>query len=252
MPDRIERISLDASLAIVVMAIAVAFVSSQAATAPSQNPGIHAAAPMNWQSAARWRHGVKKTAGTLALTRSGVEFRPAQGPTLRWTYVEIQTFDLSPHCLTVTGYENRGWHLPGERTFRFDLASVMPPAVAAELAEHVAKPAQNGAPDANAPAFVTLGARHRTRTGGTNGVLRFRDSGSDYVTASGRGARSWRWADIQTLAHPDAFHFRVGAYREIFEFDLKEPMSDELFDRLWNDVYVRDLSGVNAKGEGRP
>ena len=252
MPDRIERISLDASLAIVLMAIAVAFVSSQAATAPSQNPAIHAAAPMNWQSTARWRHGVKKTAGTLALTHAGVEFRPAQGPTLRWTYVEIQTFDLSPHCLTVTGYENRGWRLPGERTFRFDLASVVPPAVAAELAERLAKPAENGVPNSDAPAFATLRARHRTRDGGTNGVLRFGESGIDYVTPSGRGARSWRWADIQTLAYPDAFHFRVGAYREIFEFELKEPMSVELFEQIWNDVYARDLSGVDLKGVTRP
>ena len=106
--------------------------------------------------------------------------------------------------------------------------------------------------NSNAPAFATLGARHRTRDGGTNGVLRFRESGIDYVTPSGGGARSWRWADIQTLAHPDAFHFRVGAYREIFEFELKEPMSAELFDRLWNDVYARDLSGVNPKGGARP
>ena len=209
-------------------------------------------APLNWRSSVRWRHGVKKSPGTLAITNSDVEFLPEKGPPLRWTYVEIQTFDLSPRRLRVTGYEDRGWRLPGERTFRFDLASVVPPAVAAELAERLAKPAENGVPNSHAPAFATLRARHRTRDGGTNGVLRFRESGIDYVTPSGRGARSWRWADIQTLAHPDAFHFRVGAYREIFEFELKEPMSEELFEQLWNDVYARDLRGVDLKGVARP
>ena len=252
MPIEIDRISRYGLLGIALTAISILCVPRQAATASFPKPGAQGETSLNWQSPARWRHGRKKTPGTLALTNSGVEFLPAKGPPLRWAYVEIQTFDLAPHRLRVTGYKNRGWRLPGERTFSFDLASIVPSAVAAELAERVAKPAENGVPGSNAPAFATLGARHRTRDGGTNGVLRFRASGIDYVTFSGGGARSWRWADIQTLAHPDAFHFRVGAYREIFEFELKEPMSDDLFDRLWNDVYARDLSGVNLKGVARP
>jgi hypothetical protein len=211
-----------------------------------------AAAALNWQSPAHWRHGLSKTVGTLALTGPGLEFQPVKGSALRWSFLEIQTFDLSPHRLTLVGYQNRRWHLHGEREFRFDLQSALPPVVAAELAARVAKPAENGVPDPKADAFATLGARHRTRGGGTNGALRFRDSGIDYVTASGEGARSWRWADIQTLANPDPYHFRVGAYREIFEFELKQPMSEDLFDRLWNSVYARDLSGVNPNGGARP
>jgi hypothetical protein len=226
--------------------------SAQPVTAFAAERRDRAASPLSWTSSARLRHGLEKTPGTLLLTDSGVEFRPAKGPPLRWRFVEIQTFDLNLHRLSVTGYENRRWHLHGERSFRFDFESVMPPSVAAELAQCVAKPAENGAPDPNAPAFATLPARHRTRGGGTNGILRFRTAGIDYVTDSGHGARSWRWADIQTLAHPDAFHFRVGAYRETFEFELKEPMSSDLFDRLWNDVYARDLSGLSPNGGVRP
>ena len=97
-------------------------------------------------------------------------------------------------------------------------------------------------------AFATLGARHRTRGGGTNGILRFRESGIDYVTDSGRGARSWRWADIQTIARRDSFHFSVGAYRETFDFQLKEPMSRALFERLWNEIYARGLTGLSLNG----
>jgi hypothetical protein len=206
-------------------------------------------AQANWQAPARWRHGLSgKTSGTLALTDSGIEFRPAKGDPLVWKFEEIQTFHSSPHRLELTGYQNRRWHLHGERSFRFDFEAVLPPAVAAELTARVGKPAANGVPNPSAPAFATLGARHRTRGGGTNGVLRFRDSGIDYVTDSGRGARSWRWADIETIARPNAFHFRVGGYREIFEFELKEPMSRRLFDRLWNDVYARDLSGLSLNG----
>jgi len=252
MANRIDRLSLCRSLGAFLVTISMVASVSRETSAALQESGRGRAAPWSWQSAARWRHGLRGTRGTLTLTDSGVEFRPAQGTPLEWRFAEIQTFDLSSHRLTVTGYENRQWHLYGERSFRFELESGVPAAVAAHLGERVAKPAENGQPEGDAPAFATLGARHRTRGGGTNGVLRFRDSGIDYVTASGGGARSWRWADIQTLAQPDAFHFRVGAFREIFEFELKTPMSAELFDRLWNDVYARDLSGANGKGGSRP
>jgi hypothetical protein len=252
MSNRIDFSSFYLTLGAILAVMAMFPAPSRAAptrVAERQEP---AASAFNWTSAARWRHGLKKTRGTLLLTDSGVEFRPAKGSPMRWRFVEIQTFNLSPHRLKVTGYENRRWHLHGERSFRFDLESVMPPAVAAELAQRVTKPAENGTPDPSAPAFATLGARHRTRGGGTNGILRFRESGIDYVTSSGRGARSWRWADIQTLARPDAFHFRVGAYCEAFDFELKEPMSRRLFDQLWNEVYGRDLSGLEPNGGVRP
>jgi hypothetical protein len=203
----------------------------------------------NWQAGARWRHGLTgKTPGTLALTDSGIEFRPSKGAPLTWKFEEIQTFHAAPLRLELTGYQNRRWHFHGEKSFRFDLESEIPPSVAATLVARVGKPAANGVPNPNAPAIATLGARHRTRGGGTNGVLRFRQSGIDYVTDSGRGARSWRWAEVQTLSRRDAFHFSVGAYRETFDFELKEPMSRALFETLWDQVYARGLSGLSLDG----
>jgi len=240
-----------APLGVLLLAISNPFARLQAA-APPPGYGNQSKVAVMWRSSAAWHHGLTKTRGTLSLADSGVEFLSAGGFRLRWPFAEIQTFDLYSRRLTLTGYGNRQWRLHGERSFSFELESPVPPSIAAELARRVAKPAVNGVPDPAAPCFATLGARHRTRGGGTNGVLRFRASGIDYVTGSGRGARSWCWTDIQTLALPDAFHFRVGAYREIFGFELKEPMTPQLFDRLWEDVYTRDLSGVNQKGGTHP
>ena len=204
-----------------------------------------------WKSPARWHHGLKKTSGTLALSDAGVEFKSKDGIALHWAYVEIQIFTLGPRQLILTGYENRKWRLYGDRNFRFDLETKMPPAVAAALSQRVGKPVENGVPEPGADAFADLSARHHTRGGGTNGVLRFRAGGIDYVTSDGRDARSWRWSDIQTIALPDAFHFRIGAYRENFEFELKQPMSRQLFERLWNGVYARDLRGLSVNGGAR-
>jgi hypothetical protein len=226
------------------------FVSGQSKSQSS--PSGQAFGPLKWESKAQLRQILKSTPGDLVLGDHGIEFRPVKGSSPHWTFVEIQTFTLTPRRLVITGYENRKWHLHGERSFSFDLETAMPPAVAADLARRVGKPVENADPDLNAPAFATLAARHRTRGGGTNGTLRFRATGIDYVTSSGHGARSWRWSDIQTLANPDAWHFRVGAYRETFNFELKQPMSKGLFDRLWDYVYARDLSGLNTNGGTRP
>ena len=128
----------------------------------------------------------------------------------------------------------------------------MPPVVTEEFARRVRKPVEDGRPHPGASGFASLPARHRTFGGGTNGTLRFRNSGIDYVTVSGRGSRSWRWTDIETIANPDPYHFRVQGYRETFEFELKQPMSRKLFDRLWDAVYGRDLKGLAYSERRQP
>ena len=135
--------------------------------------------------------------------------------------------------LLLTSYANRRRHWPGDREFRFQLSAPIPPDVAAALVNSIGKPAVNGDPDPGAPSFAMIPARHRTRTGGTNGVLRFGQDGIDYIASPGDGGRSWRWADIETLASPDPYHFRVG----------------DLFGQLWDRVYARDLNVTRPGGE---
>jgi hypothetical protein len=162
----------------------------------------------------------------------------------RWPYVEIHTFDLPvARQLILTTYENRRWHEPGEQRFRFTLGESIPPDVASDLAGRVEKPVRNGVPDPNAPMLAEIPARHHTWSGGSNGTLRLRASGIDYVTADGRDGRSWRWSDIQTIANPEPYQLRVTAYREIYEFELKRPLSRELFDKLWDYLYAGSKPG---------
>ena len=242
---------LNPVLGVLALAVAVAPNLLQAAVAPGTYHAPESAETLNWQSSARWRHGLKKTSGTLVFNDRGVEFQASKGERLDWSFEEIQTFILSPHRFHLKGYQNRKWHIYGERSFVFDLKFAVPPGVAAQLARRVGKPVENANPSADASAIATLPARHRTHGGGTNGILRFRHTGIDYVTADGRDARSWRWQDIETIANPDPYHFRVGGYRETFTFELKQPMTKELFDRLWYDVYASNLSGLDLKGGAR-
>lgn len=215
----------------------------------SQNPPSgQTLEPLSWESS-RLHQPLKSAPGEFALRAHGLEFRPIKGSPLRWSFVEIKRINLgTSRRLTLTTYEKRGWHRGGDRQFRFKLAAPMPPNVAAELVRRVGKPAVNGDPDPQASSFATVPARHHTRTGGSNGVLRFREDGVDYMTLDGRDSRSWRWVDIETLANPDPYQLRVGAYLEIFDFELKQPLSPALFDRLWNSVYTRGLNVDQIQG----
>jgi len=214
---------------------------------------VHAlclAQTVQFESAAQLHRTLKRPlAGELILDDRGIEFR---SPKLshRWAYGEIKTFSLSgPHALTLTDYENRHWHEPGEQTFSFTLVNAIPPGVAARLAAVIARPVINGDPDSGLPFIAQIPAHRRERFGGSNGTLRFRKGGIDYVDANGRDGRSWRWSDIQTIASSDPWEFRVTGYRETVEFDLKQPMSRELFDRTWDKLYAADLN-LTPQGHG--
>ncbi len=256
MPNLI-RIGLFASL------LSWAAQAGLAQPGPSHAPLRAGPAAVNpdWQSPARLRHGLKAAPGTLVFDAGGIEFRSEPRYSHRWPFVEIQTFDLTPRHLALTGYEKRDRHRSGDLTFRFDLSVAVPPAIAEELARRVGKPVRNGVPNPQAPSFATIPARHRMHGGGNNGTLRFREEGIDYIVTTGpRGknpalsgaGRSWRWSDIETLSSQDPYHLRVSGYRETFEFEVKEPLSRELFDRLWDRVYARDLNVSPAQGGDRP
>jgi hypothetical protein len=211
-------------------------------TLPSEFALAQSRPAIEWQSPAEFRQLLKRAIkGTLLFDNDGIEFR-APKFSLRWLYGEIKTFDLSgARELVITDYENRHWHEPGERSFRFTLSQPMPPGTAAGFTARVGRPVINGDPY---PSDAVIAERF----GGSNGTLRLREDGIDYVAADGRDGRSWRWADIQTLANPNPWEFRVMAYREIVEFDLKQPLSSELFDRLWNSLYAQDLNVAPPDG----
>jgi hypothetical protein len=219
------------------------------ATLPSECAFAQNRLAIEWQSPAQFRQLLKRAIkGTLLFDNEEIEFR-APKLSLRWAYGEIKTFELSgARELIITDYGNRHWHEPGERTFRFTLSEPMPPGTAAAFTARVGRPVINGDPYPTAAVIAELPAHHRERFGGSNGTLRLREDGIDYVAANGRNGRSWRWSDIQTLANPNPWEFRVMAYREIVEFDLKRPLSRELFDRLWNSLYAQDLNVAPPNG----
>ncbi len=202
-----------------------------------------------WQTPAKWHRLLKKAVpGSLLIDEEGVEFRSAKF-NQRWPNVEIHSFDLSTGELTITSYENRHWHEPGEQRYQFTLSEPMPPEIAAQLTERVGKPVRNGIPLPSAAVLTEIPAHRRIWSGGSNGTLRLKDTGIDYITENGRDSRTWRWADIQTIANPNPYELRVTGYRETVEFDLKLPLARVVFEQMWDRLYTADLNLSTAGGE---
>lgn len=194
------------------------------------------------QSSAGWRSPAKlhktfgKTKGEVVISDEGIRFQAQQGPALDWRFVDIQTFSLQPQSLVIETYKNRTHHVPGVQRFHFELTQNVPPEVAAKLSRGVARPSQNGIPNPALPSFVEIPVHHRTKTGGTNGMLRFREDGIDYVTSSQGDSRSWRWADLEILSALSPYTLFVSGYRETYTFDLKKPVSHSVLDRATNAI----------------
>ena len=183
----------------------------------------------------------------LRIDSEGIEFQPVKGTEYRWPYIEIKTFDLRSKTLILQGYQNKSLYRPGEKSFRFELTNRLPSPVAAELARHVAKPTRNGEPALRLESFASIPAHHHRNFGGSNGTLRFSEGGIDYVTIA-RDARSWRWADLETLSNPDPYHLLVFGYRDAYAFDLKEPLSQALFNRLTDEINSHNAAGPGQGG----
>jgi hypothetical protein len=195
----------------------------------------------SWQSPAKLRRAVGSEKGDLLVGANGIEFRSGKGQTLKLSYLEMQTFHLSPHRLVIETYQNRKKHMPGVERLRFEMTESVSPQVAADLAREVQRPSQNAVP-APAAQGIVIPAHHRSLAGGTNGILRFRDGGIDYVTSAADDSRSWRWADLQTLSSPDPYHLLAFGYRDTYSFDLKELLPQSLYYRLVDEIDVQSAT----------
>lgn len=218
-------------------------VCSSALALPRQErsvPSIIAnpAGQITWQSPATIKNRIIwKSSGTLQIGSTGIEFRSAHGLEYAWTFVDVKSFDLTPHTLIVESYQSKSFHRPGEKSFHFHLKEPIPATVAADMAEHVGRPVKNADPNPELPSFAAIAAHHRLNFGGTNGNLYFRNGGIDYVT-HGNDARSWRWSDINTVSSPDPYQLLVFGYLDTYRFDLKQPITRELLNRLTDRVFA--------------
>src|SRR5713226_6155660 len=150
--------NLNVSIAGILGGILVVASSGAALAGPAQSE--------HWETSAQWHRLLKKAIpGTLVLDDDGLEFRSAKF-NQRWAYVDIHSFDLSATELTLTGYQNRPWHEPGERSFHFTWTEAVQPEIAAQFTERVGKPVRNGVPLVSVASLSEIPVHRRMWSGG--------------------------------------------------------------------------------------
>jgi hypothetical protein len=220
----------------------------QSVEAVSPNP----AAADAWESPAQLRHGKPgKTPGTLRIDAQGIEFVPTKGTSTRWPFAQIKELDLEQHRLVLVGYEDRKWPLPDTRQVDLQFKNEIPATVAGSLTAKIARPIRNGVPDTGAPTDTVIAVRRSKHYGGSNGLLRIRQQGIDYVTAQPGQSRSWRWQDLQTVSNPDPYHLFVFGYRDSYAFDLKDALTRQVFNHISDEIWTHN-DGETRDGEVVP
>lgn len=221
--------------------------------APSSRPPR----PDAWESQGKLHHSaLGSTPGTLRIGSQGIEFIPIKGTSIHWSPTEIQSLDVRKRRVILVGYDNRKWPLPGTRRFDLQVKNEIPAAVAASLIAKIVRPAINGIPDPSAPAETVIAVRRSKHYGGSNGLLRIRQQGIDYITAQPGESRSWRWRDLQTVSNPDPYHLLVFGYRDSYAFDLKDALTRNVFNHLCDEIWTHNdgevIDGVVSSGPARP
>ncbi|MBW4040333.1 MAG: hypothetical protein HIU91_16035, partial [Acidobacteria bacterium] len=232
-------------IAAAILSVVLAkFANGQALPRESKAKSVEAQSPNAklvgaWESPAQLYHAsIGKTLGTLRIGAQGIEFVPTKGTSVHWTFAQIKQLDIDTHRLVLIGYDNRKWPLPDTRRVELRFKNDIPATVAGSLTAKIARPVRNGIPDPDARADTVIAVRRSKHYGGSNGFLRIRQQGIDYVTTQPGQSRSWRWQDIQTVSNPDPYHLFVFGYRDSYAFDLKDSLTRQVFNHISDEIWT--------------
>jgi hypothetical protein len=225
--------------------------------------GATASAQTEYRFKVKHDHVRKYCLGELVINDSGVEYVTENTDHARkWEYVDIKLLKLvSPTKLKVLSYEN-GRFKVNDRDFRFELAEgELTKEVSDFVLTKVKRPVSTTFVPAGdeAPVF-SIPVRHRRRFGGDSGTLKVYAASVVYESEGEQeNSRYWRWSDIQGIGRSGQFKFSLTTYEpefggptKTFDFDLKEPMDDRLYDYMWDRVYKVSYRLPPAGARPRP
>jgi hypothetical protein len=183
--------------------------------------------------------------GTLAFTTDGIAFQAADAKKSRqWPYRELkQVRVVSPREIALDTFDDGAWWRCGaDKTVEFKVTEgAIDGRLVAHLLEHVKRPVSSAVmPAGLAEPSARVAAKHLRGTRGTQGTLVIYPSGLAYETASEGGSRYWRLDDVESILRTSPRSLLIDVYESgrvrPFAFELKEPLPDEAFDTLWEQV----------------
>jgi len=201
------------------------------------------AAPFSF--AARHDHLRGGCGGKLTIGDTEVGFESAKH-TFHWPYLEVQQLRLlDDGRVDLLTYEDEPkWKLGADREFHFKLSGDQREALRflqAKLGQRLI------AGSAHPPGSVLaqFAVKHQRTLGGDNGTLTFGEDAVVFQSADKAQSRRWRWEDIETISTSGRYQLTITTFERdrlhyanarAFNFQLKQPISEETFNVLWRKV----------------
>lgn len=193
-------------------------------------------------------HLRKYCEGELVINDAGIEYVTDKAEHARkWAFVDIQMIKLiSTKKMQVLTYEENKLQLGRDREFKFDLVEgEITKEVSDFILSKVKRPVLTTFIETEAQVLFAIPVRHRHRFGGCAGTLKVYANGLVYESENEQeNSRYWRWSELQGIARSGQFQFSVTTYEpqfggptKQFNFDLKEPINDKVYDYIWDKVF---------------
>jgi hypothetical protein len=184
----------------------------------------------------------KNEPGQLRIDTAGIEYRSANGKTsIRVPFIDLHEMDVSdPSAIRIETYEMLKRRLSGRRSYvfrlRFSRGVEENDRLTQFLSERIHRPLLGSQTTAAKPEFE-IPAYHRHVLNGCNGTLQITPEGIRFLSTQEDHSRTWKYSEIQTIGGSDPFSFRVTTLAETFTFDLKDRLSKEAYELVWQRVY---------------
>ncbi len=195
-------------------------------------------------------HGLKSCDGRLTVDESGITFDSERKDHSRhWKFTDIQELRLGSGAIHILTYEDRRL-LRGERPFDFSfdakdasweqLRDIAAPHLDRRLVVAEAEPKPEPAKNALFRAEV----KHRHLRGGCNGGLTFAQDAVSFASKEEGHSRTWTYRDIETISSSGPYELTIVAYsgEKNYEFQLKEPLEEKVYNELWRRLYRDRIS----------
>ena len=190
----------------------------------------------------RSRSMQKDEPGQLRINEAGIQYHSTNGKTsITLPFIDVHEMDVAdPSAIRIETYEMLTRKLSGRRNYVFRLQSARSPTendrLTQFLSERLRRPLLASQTITAKPEFE-IPAYHRHVLNGCNGTLQITPEGIRFLSVKEDHSRTWKYSEIRTIGGSDPFSFRVTTLAETFAFDLKDRLTAEAYELVWQRVY---------------
>jgi hypothetical protein len=194
---------------------------------------------------ARHEHLRSGCAGKLTIGETEISFESPKH-SFHWPYLEVQQLRLLENGrVDLLTYENGPKvKLGADRTFHFQAEGDLREA-AEFLRARLDQRLVSGFAGKPGKLLAQFAVKHPRPFGGDNGTLFFGEDQVVFQSEDKAESRAWRYKDIESISTSGPFQLSITTYerqklhyatRRTFNFQLKQPISEETYNRLWRRV----------------